>query len=208
MTRLGRALSSRMIIGTALSALMLISGCTFHSNQLEAVKRVLKPSQAVIQDHWFLSGPVGDRRVYPVQASDGIMFTDGEAIFLKFDGWHFVEIRGLAATHSGKKLENSVVTLFNYLETDSFNKGLEKENLSRQKSMFSGDSKRIVYEVRCGAWSLIPVVVGELLSQSCFFDNQRAFTNSIWLDQSGNIKALESVLGPGGGKVRVGMRDP
>ena len=38
-----------------------------------------------------------DVTVYPVQGNDEIIFTDGQGIFLKFDGWHFTEVRGYRA---------------------------------------------------------------------------------------------------------------
>lgn len=170
------------------------------------MERLLRPSEMVTQGHWYLSGPVSDRRVYPVQVSGAIVFTDGEAIFLKFDGWHFVEVRGLDGVHSETNFEGSVTTVFDYLVTDTFSNSSGAENLPTQKPVFSGDRATINYEVGCEAWQKVPVIGGELLSQSCSFDSEEAFLNSIWLDQSGNIRLIESVLGPRRNKVRVSMR--
>ena len=193
--------------GITFAALLLISGCSFHSNQLEAVKRLLEPSEIVSQDHWFLSGVVSDKRVYPVQASDAIIFTDGEDIFLKFDGWHFIEIRGLPLPDSGLIPDLHGAAVFVYTGTRTPESDSEKEKVFAQSSIRTGDGSGNVYEVNCTAWQERRVVAGKLLSQSCVFDSQEAFSNSIWLDQSGNIRAIESVFSPGGGKIRVAMRD-
>ena len=189
------------------AALVLISGCSFHSNQLEAVKRLLKSSEIVSQDQWFLSGAVSGKRVYPVQVSDAIIFTDGEDIFLKFDGWHIIEIRGFPLPDSGLVSDLHGTAVFNYTSTDASESGSEKEKVFAQSSIRRGDGDGNVYEVNCTAWQQTRVVAGKLLSQSCVFDSQEAFSNSILLDQSGNIRAIESVLSPGGGKIRVAMRD-
>lgn len=208
MIELERVSCRKMITGAALSLLVLLSGCSFHSNQWDTLKRLLRPTETAIQDRWFLLGSTSNIRVYPVQASGAIIFTDGEEVFLKFDGWHFVEIRGLPGPYPEKKSEKPVVIAFDYFVTDSFNqKGAEEKNLSRQQSLSFGESEKIVYEVRCAAWQRMSDFEGVLLSQSCLFDSQESFTNSIWLDQSGNIRAVESVLGPRGDKIRVEVRN-
>ena len=199
-------LTKKMSMGGTFAALVLISGCSFPSNQLEAVKRLLKPSEIVSQDHWLLSGPVSDKRVYPVQVSDAIIFTDGEDIFLKFDGWHFIEIRGVPLPDSGLVLDLHGTAVFNYNATNASESGSDKEKVFAKSSIRTGDGDGNVYEVNCTAWQQTSVVAGKLLSQSCVFDSQEAFSNSIWLDKSGNIRAIESVLSPAGGKIRVAMR--
>ena len=201
------ALTKKMSKGSTFAALVLISGCSFHSSQLEAVKRLLKRSEIIIQDRWLLSGAVGDKRVYPVQVSDAIIFTDGEDIFLKFDGWHFIEIRGVPLPDSGLVPGLHGTTVFNYTATNVSESGSEKENVFAQSSIRTGEGYGNVYEVNCTDWQQRSVVAGKLLSQSCVFSSQEAFSNSIWLDQSGNIRAIESVFSPGGGKIRVAMRD-
>ena len=205
--KLFRVLTKNMSRWVKIAVLVLISGCSFHSSQLEAVKRLLKPSEIVSHDYWFLSGAVSDKRVYPVQVSDAIIFTDGEDIFLKFDGWHFIEIRGLLLPDSGLVPGLHGTAVFNYTATNASESGSEKEKVFAQSSIRTGDGDGNVYEVNCTAWQQTRVEGGGLLSQSCVFDSQEAFSNSIWLDQSGNIRAIESVISPGGGKIRVAMRD-
>jgi hypothetical protein len=161
----------------------------------------------VIQDHWFLSGTVNEERVYPVQVSDAIVFTDGEDIFLKFDGWHFIEIRGLPLPDSGLIPDLHGTAVFDYNTINTSESGSEKEKVFAKSSIRTGDGNGNVYEVNCTAWQQTPLVAGKLVSQSCVFSSQEVFSNSIWLDQSGNIRAIESVLSPGGEKIRVAMRD-
>ena len=169
-------LTKKMSRGIIFAALVLFSGCSFHSSQLEAVKRLLKPSEIVSQDHWLLSGAVSDKRVYPVQVSNAIIFTDGEDIFLKFDGWHFIEIRGLPLPDSGLIPDLHGTAVFDYTATSTSDSDSEKEKVFAQSSIRTGDGNGNVYEVNCTAWQQRRVVAGKLLSQSCVFDSQEALS--------------------------------
>ena len=180
MKRLVGALITKMSSSLFFATFVLISGCSFHSNQLEAVKRLLKPTEVVAQERWFLSGPVNDRRVYPVQARDSIIFTDGEAIFLKFDGRHFTEIRGLAIDLSGKISESSLAVSFRFLGTFSSVKVLKMKIWLRKCQCLPRVAKNCL-RVRYDAWQKC-LLLTEALSQSCSFKSQEAFSNNIWLD--------------------------
>ena len=83
----------------------------------------------------------------------------------------------------------------------------ETGKLHAERSYVSVGKNKIVHGVSCTTWQRSFVIDGELLSQSCVFKSERAFSNSIWLDQSGNIRAIASVSGPGGVRFRVEISD-
>ena len=197
----------KIITGSAFAALVLLAGCSFHSNQWSALKGLLAPEKVVTQGSWLLSGSEGSVTVYPVQGNDAIIFTDGQGIFLKFDGWHFTEVRGYRARDMELISGKQDIVGFEYKISDPGSVGAKREIPPAKRSYTSGGENKMVYGVICADWQRTSVAGGELLSQSCLFDSQEAFSNSIWLDQSGNILAIESVLGPEGVKFRVATRD-
>ena len=203
---IGRALQ-KIITGSAFAALVMLAGCSFHSNQWSALKGLLAPEKVVTQGSWLLSGPGDDFTVYPVQSNDAIIFTDGQGIFLKFDGWHFTEVRGYLARDMELISGKPDIVGFDYKISDPGSVGAESETSPAERSYASGGEIKMIYGVICADWQRTSVAGGELLSQSCLFNSQEAFSNSIWLDQSGNIQAVESALDPEGGKFRVVRQD-
>ena len=203
---IGRALQT-IITGSACAALVMLGGCSFHSNQWSALKGLLAPEKVVTQGSWLLSGPEGSVTVYPVQGNDAIIFTDGQGIFLKFDGWHFTEVRGYRAREMELISGKQDIVGFEYKISDAGSVGAKSETSPAERSYASGGENKMIYGVICADWQRTSVAGGELLSQSCSYDSQEAFSNSIWLDQSGNIRVIESVLGPEGVKFRVAKQD-
>ena len=203
---IGRPLQ-KIIMGSAFAALVMLASCSFHSNQWSALKGLLAPEKGVTQGSWLLSGSEGNVTVYPVQGNNEIIFTDGQSIFLKFDGWHFTEVRGYRALDGELVSGKPAVIGFDYAFIDLDSVGAESAKTPAERSFLSGDKNKVIYGVICADWQRTSVAGGELLSQSCIFDRQEAFSNSIWLDQSGNIQAVESALGPEGGKFRVARQD-
>jgi len=176
------------------------------------LKGLLQPAEIITQNSWVLSG-VGDNIVvYPIQSDGTIVFTEGQSILLKFDGWHFVEVRGYPAVGVDAVSESWITVRFDYSATnfggsDLCVKDCQEENLSDQKTNFSEGKDKILYTVKCADWRRTSFGSGELLRQSCYFAGQESFSNSIWLDQSGNITAIESVLGPNLAKFRVAIQE-
>ena len=205
-------LRAKTTIVISLAALVPLAGCSFQSNQLNFLKGLLQPEEIVSQNSWVLSG-VGDNiEIYPIQSDGAIVFTEGQSIFLKFDGWHFVEIRGYPAVGVDAVSESWITVRFDYSATnfggsDLCVKDCQEENLSDQKTNFSEGKDKILYTVKCADWRRTSFGSGELLRQSCYFAGQESFSNSIWLDQSGNITAIESVLGPNLAKFRVAIQE-
>ena len=207
MKKMIRRALQKIITGSAFAALVMLAGFSFHSNQWSALKRLLAPEKVVTQGSWLLSGSEGSVTVYPVQGNDAIIFTDGQGIFLKFDGWHFTEVRGYRARDVELISRKPDILGFYYKISDPDNVSVESGISLAERSYASGGEIKMIYGVICADWQRTSVAGGELLSQSCLFDSQEAFSNSIWLDQSGNIRVIDSVLGPEGVKFRVARQD-
>ena len=197
----------KIITGSAFAALIMLGGCSFHSNQWNALKGLMAPKKVVTQGSWLLSGLEDNVTVYPVQGNDEIIFTDGQSIFLKFDGWHFTEVRGYRARDMELISGKPDIVGFYYKTSDPGSVGAKSETSPAERLYASGGENKMIYGVICADWQRTSVAGGELLSQSCLFDRQEAFSNSIWLDQSGNIQAVESALGPERGDFRVTRQD-
>ena len=123
---IGRALQ-KIITGSAFAALVMLAGCSFHSNQWSALKGLLAPEKGVTQGSWLLSGSEGNVTVYPVQGNDEIIFTDVQVIFLKFDGWHFTEVRGYRARDVELVSGKPDIVGFDYKISDPGSVGAESE---------------------------------------------------------------------------------
>ena len=212
MKKLNWAIRDRITTVICVAALVTLAGCSFQSNQLNFLKGLLQPEEIVSQNSWVLSG-VGDNIViYPIQSDGTIVFTEGQSIFLKFDGWHFVEVRGYPAVGVDAVSESWATVRFNYGVTgygvsDPLAKDRQEENLSNQRANFLKGKAIVSHKVKCAGWQRASFGSGELLRQSCYFVGQDDFSNSIWLDQSGNITAIESVLGPNLAKFRVAIQE-
>ena len=77
--------------------LMHVQGCSFQSKQFSALKAIFAETEAVTSMGWTLAAGATDIVVYPIQAEEGVIFSDGKTIFIKFDGWHIVGVTGFEA---------------------------------------------------------------------------------------------------------------
>ena len=148
---IGRALQ-KIITGSAFAALVMLAGCSFHSNQWSALKGLLAPEKVVTQGSWLLSGSEGSVTVYPVQGNDAIIFTDGQGIFLKFDGWHFTEVRGYRARDMELISGKPDIVGFDYGTSDPDNVSVESGTSPAERSYASGGENKMIYGVICADW--------------------------------------------------------
>ena len=140
---IGRALQ-KIITGSAFAALVMLAGCSFHSNQWSALKGLLAPEKVVTQGSWLLSGSEGNATVYPVQGNDAIIFTDGQGLFLKFDGWHFTEVRGYRARDMELISGKPDIVGFDYGTSDPDNVSVESGTSPAERSYASGGENKMI----------------------------------------------------------------
>ena len=203
MKKVVRTCISSFMTGSAFVALVVLAGCSFHSNQWAALKSVLEPEKVAMPGRWLLSGQEGNVVVYPVQQGRAIVFTDGQTLFFKFDGWHVVEIKGYGARYSEIGSRKAEIVRFDYRINGLPDEDISGTKIGDQRDRFSEAEGEIVYRVGCAAWQRVVVPNGELLSQSCAFEDGATFSNNILLDQSGNISSIESVTGPDGVRFQI-----
>ena len=152
---------------------------------------------------WLLSMGGDDISVYPIQMDASILFTDGKQVFIKFDGWHIVEVRGYGQMNTEGSSEYASRIVLDYAPVMP---AFGSKSSDRGAVIAAGPAVErgtVVYKVTCAEWRRAKNVVGQLLTQSCVFENNTVFSNSIQLDQSGDILALKTVAGPGGAKIRL-----
>jgi hypothetical protein len=88
--RTGRKLNSFF----AISLILMISGCSFQSNQWEMVKALFSAKEELIKADWLVELSTGERFYAFAFKEDGrTIFTDGTRWTLAFDGWHVTEFR-------------------------------------------------------------------------------------------------------------------
>ena len=145
MKKMIRQALQKIIMGSAFAALVLLAGCSFHSNQWSALKRLLAPEKVVTKGTWLLSGAESNVTVYPVQGNDAIIFTDGQGIFLKFDGWHFTEVRGYRARDMELISGKPDIVGFEYKISDPGSVGAKRETSPAESSYASGGENKMIY---------------------------------------------------------------
>jgi len=185
--------------------MLFVSGCSFHSNQWTAIKSLVEARKVDIPKPWLLSKGGGEIGVYPIAMDASILFTDGKKIFIKFDGWHIVEVSGYGQLNTER---SSVYTSRIVLDYAPVMPAFDSKSSESGAVIATGPAEErgtVVYRVSCAEWQRANNIVGELLTQSCAFENDDVFSNSIQLDQSGNIVALDTVVGAGGVKIRLAV---
>ena len=161
----------------------------------------------VLPSPWRLSLGGNDIAVYPVQVDNSILFTDGRGILVNFDGWHIVETRGLGQHNSETSPRHTKVAIFDYKTVEKRAEGKRPDSAADIAEVSVASKNTIVYQVRCAEWQRSLNLFGELLTQSCAFEDAVGFFNRIQLDQSGNIVALTTAAGSDGLKLRLVASD-
>jgi len=151
---------------------------------------------------WLLSMGGDDISVYPIQMDASILFTDGKQVFIKFDGWHIVEVRGYGQMNTEGSSEYASRIVLDYAPVMSAFGSKSSDSGAVIVAGPAVERGTVVYKVTCAEWQRAKNGVGELLTQSCAFENNTVFSNSIQLDQSGNIVTLDTVAGSSGAKIR------
>ena len=140
--------------------------------------------------------------VYPIQSDEGVIFSDGRTLFLKFDGWHILEVQGLSGTTNGRSVEDlDRVRLAYNIRNDSQGQNEELTNEVEMGPQLEGSSQR--YNLDCAQWLRSELRAGHQFSQTCAFTKNERFLNVIDVDQSGDISKISTLVHPGGLRVNL-----
>ena len=177
-----------------------IQGCSFQSKQFNALKAVLTQRDPITAVSWMLEIEDAQIVVYPIQSDEGVIFSDGRTLFLKFDGWHILEVQGLSGTTNGRSVEDlDRVRLAYNIRNDSQGQNEELTNEVEMGPQLEGSSQR--YNLDCAQWLRSELRAGHQFSQSCAFTKNERFLNVIDVDQSGDISKISTLVHPSGLRV-------
>jgi len=179
-----------------------IQGCSFQSKQFNALKAVLTQREPITAVSWMLEIEDAQIVVYPIQSDEGVIFSDGRTLFLKFDGWHILEVQGLSGTANGRSVEDlDRVRLAYNIRNDSQGQNEELTNEEEMGPQLEGSSQR--YNLDCAQWLRSELRAGHQFSQTCAFTKNERFLNMIDVDQSGDISKISTLVHPGGLRVNL-----
>ena len=179
-----------------------VQGCSFQSKQFNALKAVLTQREPITAVSWMLEIEDAQIVVYPIQSDEGVIFSDGRTLFLKFDGWHILEVQGLSGTTNGRSVEDlDRVRLAYNIRNDSQGQNEELTNEEEMGPQLEGSSQR--YNLDCAQWLRSELRAGHQFSQSCAFTKNERFLNVIDVDQSGDISKISTLVHPGGLRVNL-----
>ena len=179
-----------------------IQGCSFQSKQFNALKAVLTQREPITAVSWMLEIEDAQIVVYAIQSDEGVIFSDGRTLFLKFDGWHILEVQGLSGTTNGRSVEDlDRVRLAYNIRNDSQGQNEELTNEEEMGPQLEGSSQR--YNLDCAQWLRSELRAGHQFSQTCAFTKNERFLNVIDVDQSGDISKISTLVHPGGLRVSL-----
>ena len=179
-----------------------IQGCSFQSKQFNALKAVLTQRDPITAVSWMLEIEDAQIVVYPILSDEGVIFSDGRTLFLKFDGWHILEVQGLSGTTNGRSVEDlDRVRLAYNIRNDSQGQNEELTNEVEMGPQLEGSSQR--YNLDCAQWLRSELRAGHQFSQTCAFTKNERFLNVIDVDQSGDISKISTLVHPGGLRVNL-----
>ena len=179
-----------------------IQGCSFQSKQFNALKAVFTQREPISAVSWMLEIEDAQIVVYAIQSDEGVIFSDGRTLFLKFDGWHILEVQGLSGTTNGRSVEDlDRVRLAYNIRNDSQGQNEELTNEEEMGPQLEGSSQR--YNLDCAQWLRSELRAGHQFSQTCAFTKNERFLNVIDVDQSGDISKISTLVHPGGLRVNL-----
>jgi hypothetical protein len=168
-----------LVLGLALAS---IGGCSFHSNQWNALSSLWR-SDGGPQKNWQVSWSDRVFNVFAINAGSEVIFADGDGFILRFDGWQVRQVEGVLPAQD---------TLY-----------IDSEDQSNEDSLllrFSGTASRFG-EFRCKSWRLSTDLGQEIADQDATYE-QKCETgtvpvkHSIVLNSDRQLLALSFTLHP------------
>ena len=95
--KVGRETSKSVVRAVRFGVLYLViglAGCSFHSNQWNALSSLWRQDQGP-QKNWQVRWLNRTFDVYAINTDQEVIFADGEGFILRFDGWQVTQVQGL-----------------------------------------------------------------------------------------------------------------
>ena len=156
-----------ILISLAFMTLNAVVGCTFRSNQLNALLSLLPSKSQGPVATWYLSSTKIYEEVYPINVEDEVWFANEEGLFVRFDGWNITEVKNISVNFGDMVIKNS----------------------PSGKAYISESAVPLM--ASCNEWSKASSASVEMTiyEEPCVFDGQD-YTNRIAVDSLGSIVEL------------------
>jgi hypothetical protein len=156
--------------------LLLLSGCTFHSNQLEAARSVLNPAEVLPENYWLLQ--LGDSKIPLIRVSGDdpafSSFTNSEGVV--------INLNATDITYVGR-----------WPEGDTDIRISRAENVVTHQ--IAGENGGTI-EVRCTEWTMVDVSTWHSECQSISGPSW-SYRNEIETGETGQATRLSYAIWPG-----------
>lgn len=149
--------------------LVFLIGCSVQSSQLSAVMELVKrPASDALLNGWSVKYADYESIVYPVNTSQGTLFSNQMGDQVLFDGWSVRRFSGLGL--QGPAYQNS--------------------DIANQRTFVRGSRTLAVHQ--CDQWQQKQQFGKKQFSQSCQGDS--IYTNSILVEQDGSISVIQQIV--------------
>ena len=179
-----------MVLGKRHAFVLLLfflfgTGCSFHSNQLDALKTIFREDSGP-EPQWVFSWEGLTERVFAVNAGPSIFFANSDGVLVHFNGVFVEKIEGVRL-NSGAEMDISITK--------------RKMNASEVFSYRGATS--VLGDMLCDApeesINNLPLKVGSMqiikITQKCFIEN-RVAEQSIILNQARQLMGLQFFVHP------------
>ena len=151
------------------ACLLILSGCSVQSSQLAAVMDLIrKPASDVPLNGWLVKYAEYENIVYPVNTSQGTLFSNATGDQILFDGWSVRHISGFGLRGSA------------YYNSD----------IGSQRTFVRRGQSLVVHQ--CDQWQQKQRSGKKQFSQSC--EGNKVYTNTILVEQDGSISAIQQIV--------------
>jgi hypothetical protein len=152
-----------------MACLAIVYGCSIQSSQLSAVMDLIKkPTSDIPLNGWSVKYADYESIVYPVNTSQGTLFSNQMGDQVLFDGWSVRRFSGLGL--QGPAYQNS--------------------DIANQRTFVRGSRTLAVHQ--CDQWQQKQQFGKKQFSQSCQGDI--IYSNSILVEQDGSISVIQQIV--------------
>lgn len=155
------------------AALLLLSACSFHSSQWDALQETFSEDESSLADVvWKANWNGSDYLLYAVSAQEETIFAYDRRIRVHFNGWNITEVVGVLASEASLTIEEQGKELLYFMDN------------------------RLMARHSCEPWQQEELIdLGELrYFQEC--SGREKYRNRIDVSSEGNITRLEFLIHP------------
>ena len=189
---------------------LLSAGCnlSFQSKQYDFLKSLTVDRSSIVLPTWQLNWAGFQQLVYPISLQTETVFTDGDKLLIRFDGWNITRIEGLEGVGELQRIE---------LAPDEMGRADPSADAAVRNFPKQADieviwksSRGWQVRWRCGSWH--PNGDGSLrLTQACYtwsdLDQEWIeIENIIMLSTLGMIESIKSTFDPRSSELLIQLR--